>query len=139
MGGAPRNPAPRLQESGLVRMVKLSGCHRTDAFGGGKKHIAECGPPLGALPLSPKRWEEKKNLAPHRLNGYLVLQGNIPLRTSQLKHVVKLLATERLGIHWAKYPFSRRRKMSRSASMVSQRKTQKTIDIHINMQQENNK
>ena len=32
------------------------------------------------------------------LNGYLVLEGNIPLRTPHLKHIVKL---------WAKYPFSR--------------------------------
>ena len=41
------------------------------------------------------------------LNGYLVLQGNIPLRTAQFKHIVKLLARERLGTRWAKYPFSR--------------------------------
>ena len=36
------------------------------------------------------------------LNGYLVLQGNIPLRSSQVK-----LARKRLGTRWAKYPFSR--------------------------------
>ena len=43
----------------------------------------------------------------HRLDGYLVLQGNIPLRTSQVKHVLKLLARKRLGTRWAKYPCSR--------------------------------
>ena len=31
------------------------------------------------------------------LNGYPVLQGTIPLRTSQFKHIRKLLARERLG------------------------------------------
>ena len=46
------------------------------------------------------------------LNGSLVLQGNIPLRTSQFKHL-KLLARERLGTRWAKYPFSRCRQMPR--------------------------
>ena len=34
MGGAPRNPAPRNHL--LVWIVKPSGCHCTDAFGGGK-------------------------------------------------------------------------------------------------------
>ena len=32
----------------------------------------------------------------HRLNGYLVLQGNIPLRTSQFMHFLKLLAGNKL-------------------------------------------
>ena len=36
------------------------------------------------------------------LNGYLVLQGNIPLRTSRFRHIPKLLARERLGTCWAK-------------------------------------
>ena len=43
----------------------------------------------------------------HRLNGYLVLHGNIPLRTAQSKHILKLLARERLGTSWAKHPFRR--------------------------------
>ena len=43
----------------------------------------------------------------HRLNGYLVLQANIHFRTSQSKHILKLLARKRLGTRWAKYPFSR--------------------------------
>ena len=43
------------------------------------------------------------------LNGYLVLQGNIPLRSVETKHVLKLLAGERLGTRWAKYPLARRR------------------------------
>ena len=34
MGGAPRNPAPR--NHFLVWIVKPSGCHCTDAFGGNK-------------------------------------------------------------------------------------------------------
>ena len=40
-------------------------------------------------------------------NGYLVLQGSVPLRTSHFKHVLKLLARKRLGTRWAKYPLSR--------------------------------
>ena len=40
-------------------------------------------------------------------NGYLVLQGNRPSGTAQSKHFPKLLARKRLGIRWAKYPFSR--------------------------------
>ena len=36
------------------------------------------------------------------LNGYLVLQGNIPLRTSACKNLLKLLAGKRLGTRWAK-------------------------------------
>ena len=48
-----------------------------------------------------------ESLDRHRLNGYLVFQGNIPSRTSQLKHVVKLLARKKPGTRWAKYPFSR--------------------------------
>ena len=40
-----------------------------------------------------------------QLNVYLVLQGNIPLRTSQFKHIRKLLAGKMLGTHWATYPF----------------------------------
>ena len=44
-----------------------------------------------------------------KLHGYLVLQGNIHLRTSEIKHILKLLArkTTGLGTHWATYPFSR--------------------------------
>ena len=42
MGGAPRNPAPRNHL--LVWIVKPSGCHCTDAFGG--TNIVECRPPL---------------------------------------------------------------------------------------------
>ena len=49
MGGAPRNPAPR--NHFFVWIVKPSGCHCTDAFGG-TKPIVECRPLLGALPLS---------------------------------------------------------------------------------------
>ena len=49
MGGAPRNPAPR--NHFLVCIVKLSGCHCTDAFDGNKQNIVECRPLLGALPL----------------------------------------------------------------------------------------
>ena len=41
------------------------------------------------------------------LNGYLVLQGNIPFGTAQSKYILKLLARTRLGTHWAKYPLSR--------------------------------
>ena len=41
------------------------------------------------------------------LNGHLVLQGNIPLRTSRFKRILKLFARKRLGTRWAKYPFSR--------------------------------
>ena len=48
MGGAARNPAPR--NHFLVWTVKSSGGHCTDAFG--EKHIVECRPLLGALPLS---------------------------------------------------------------------------------------
>ena len=39
------------------------------------------------------------------LNGYLVLQGNIPLRASQSMHILKLLARQILGTGSAKYPF----------------------------------
>ena len=45
------------------------------------------------------------------LNGYLVLQGNIPLRTSHFKDILKLLARKRLGTRWAKYPVSRCREI----------------------------
>ena len=38
-----------------------------------------------------------------QLNGYLVLQGNIPLRTSQFEQILKLLARKRLGTRWAKF------------------------------------
>ena len=48
MGGAPRNPAPRNHL--LMWIVKTSGCHCTDAFGG--KEIVECPALLGALPPS---------------------------------------------------------------------------------------
>ena len=48
MGGAPRNPAPR--NHFLVWIVKPSGCHCTDAFGG--TNIVECPPLSGALLLS---------------------------------------------------------------------------------------
>ena len=37
-----------------------------------------------------------------RLNGYLVLQGNTPLRTSQSKHSLKLVARRKLGTSLAK-------------------------------------
>ena len=37
------------------------------------------------------------------LNGYLVLQGSMPLRTSQFEHVLKLPGRKRLGARWAKY------------------------------------
>ena len=43
----------------------------------------------------------------HQRNGYLALQGNTPARTSRFEHILKLLARNRLGTHWAKYPFSR--------------------------------
>ena len=43
------------------------------------------------------------------LNGYLVLQGKMHLRTAQSKDFLKLLARERLGTCWAKYPFMPRR------------------------------
>ena len=39
------------------------------------------------------------------------------MRTSQLKHILKLLARERLGTRWAKYPFSRRRLPSESGTL----------------------
>ena len=42
----------------------------------------------------------------HRLHGHLVLQGTVALRTSQSKHILRLLARKRLGTRWAKYPFS---------------------------------
>ena len=42
----------------------------------------------------------------NQLTGYLVLQGNIPFRTAQFKHFIKLLARKRLGSSWAKYPLS---------------------------------
>ena len=37
-----------------------------------------------------------------QLNGYLVLQGSKPLRTSHLKHIIILVARTRLGTSWAK-------------------------------------
>ena len=43
------------------------------------------------------------------INGYLVLRGDIPWRTSTSKHIVKLLARKRIGTRWAKYLFSRHR------------------------------
>ena len=52
MGGDPRNPAPRSHFS--VWIVKPSGCHCTDAFGG--RNIVECRPLSGALPFL---WEEQ--------------------------------------------------------------------------------
>ena len=48
MAGAPRNPAPRNHFS--VWIVKPSGCHCTDALGGG--NIVECRPLFGTLPLA---------------------------------------------------------------------------------------
>ena len=48
MGGDPRNVAPR--NNFLVWILKPSGCHSTDAFGG--TNILECRPLLGALPAS---------------------------------------------------------------------------------------
>ena len=59
IGAAPRNPAPRIHF--FVWIVKPSGCHCTDghltsrAFIEDQKHIVECRPPLGALPLSDSR------------------------------------------------------------------------------------
>ena len=41
-----------------------------------------------------------------KLNGYVILQGNIHFRTAQFKHFLNLLARKRLGTRWAKYPFS---------------------------------
>ena len=52
------------------------------------------------------------------LNGYLILQGNIPLRNLQVKHILKLLAGKILGTRWAKYPFGRCRRLF---SLVSAR------------------
>ena len=39
-----------------------------------------------------------------QLNGYLVLQGKIPLRTSQLRHVLKLPARKKAGYPLGKVP-----------------------------------
>ena len=50
------------------------------------------------------------------LNGYLVLQGSIPLNTSQLKHIVNMFARQILDTRWAKYPFSRCPTMSAGSS-----------------------
>ena len=50
MAGAPRNLAPGNHFLVWMWIVKPSGCHCTDAFGG--KHIVECRPLSGALPLS---------------------------------------------------------------------------------------
>ena len=47
------------------------------------------------------------------MTGYLVLQANMPVRTSQFQNILKLLARERLGTRWAKYPFSRCRHILR--------------------------
>ena len=49
------------------------------------------------------------------MGTYLVLQGSIPPRTSQIKHILKQLARERLGTRWAQYPFSRCRIESTAA------------------------
>ena len=43
----------------------------------------------------------------HRLDGYLVLQGNIPFRTAQFKKFPKVPARKGLCTRWAEYPFSR--------------------------------
>ena len=48
MVGAPKNPAP--SHHFWVWIVKPSGCHCTDAFGG--QNIVECRPLIGALPFS---------------------------------------------------------------------------------------
>ena len=48
----------------------------------------------------------------HWLNGYLVIQGNIPFGTAPFKQFLELLARKRLGTRWAKYPFSRCRTTS---------------------------
>ena len=48
-----------------------------------------------------------KGLMGTQLNGYLVLQGNLNLRTARFEHFPKVLARERLGTRWAKYPCSR--------------------------------
>ena len=50
----------------------------------------------------------------------LVLQGSIPLRASQIKHVVKLLARRIPGTRWAKYPFNRRRQNGRRPRLTGQ-------------------
>ena len=63
-------------------------------------------------------------------NWHLVLQGNIPSRTSQLKHILKLLARERLGTRWAKYPFSRCRWIGRPWTFAVQR-TLEDYNIYI--------
>ena len=74
--------------------------------------------PHSAGSRSPRASRGGEQAAPsfrHWLHGYLVLQGNIPLRTSQFEHIAKLFATQRLGTRWAKYPFCRCRFL-RSAS-----------------------
>ena len=53
----------------------------------------------------------------HTPNGHPVFQGNVPLRTSQLKHILKLLARKRLGARWAKYPFRRCRYLGETESL----------------------
>ena len=40
-------------------------------------------------------------------NGHQVLQGNIHFGTARLKTILELLARQKLGTCWAKYPFSR--------------------------------
>ena len=52
MGGAPRNLAPR--NHFLVRIVKPSGCHCTDAFGGNKYRRVPT-PPGSTSPFSDSR------------------------------------------------------------------------------------
>ena len=54
---------------------------------------------------TPERARVGTGLTGTQLNGYLVLQGNIPLRTAQFKHTLKLLARKMPGTRWAKYPF----------------------------------
>ena len=54
--------------------------------------------PFLGTPLAPLR------LMGTYLNGYLVLQGNIPFRTARSRQFQKLLARKRLGTRWAKDP-----------------------------------
>ena len=59
MGGAPRNPAPRNRSSVWVCQTIRPPLHKwaleKQSFHWGLKHIVECRPPLGAIPLSPRR------------------------------------------------------------------------------------
>ena len=69
-GGAPRNPAPRSHFS--VRIVKPSGCHCTDAFGG-KKYRGVPTPLRSTSPFS-----ESSRCPGQRLLRYSALTTNHP-------------------------------------------------------------